>query len=457
MKPLRSRTISRRAMLRGAGGVAISLPFLRAMNAFAADPVSTVPKRFIFWYTPNGFQESVYPRSLDLAGTSLAPLEPFRDQLIVTRGLSYVSTRFQDEAPHVAGYAHCLTGDVADTAEPRVNRAEISVDQFLARRLTGTRFPLLLHGVGRIRYPISWDPSGHGVLPVEDPQVAFSTLFGGFEGTEDERARAELSRGSILDAVRESYRRMSCDLGGEDRRRMERHFDQLRDLEVGVAAGGCTAPTAPGAIDVAAARNHATAMRRHSEMMVKAFECDLTRVGGLQWYSSSSFFNQRYEWDGLGVEHHEASHSNRHGMHVEKFAGELAYLLGLLRDAEAEDGSSMLDHTVVVWVSELGLNSNTHHMADLGVVLAGSAGGHLRTGRYVDFLADHRHELSRAPDWKARARGGVPSSDYFLPYDVPHNDLWVELINAVSPPELEPVTTFGMPELCSGGLPQLRA
>jgi hypothetical protein len=418
-----------------------------------------VPKRFLFWYTPNGFQQSTFPSSLQLEGTSLAPLAPHRDDLIVTRGLSYVSARFQDEAPHVAGYAHCLTGNVADTHEPRVERADISVDQFLAQRLSGTRLPMVLTGVGA-RRPVSWDGSGNGVLPIEDPKQTFDTLFADLMGDSAERDRRRTRRGSIADAVRQSFGRMRCELGGEDRRRMERHLDQLRDLESRVGSGStmCSSlPSEPGGIDVEAASNHSTAMRRHMEMLVKAFECDLTRVGGLQWYNHTGYFGQRYEWDGLSVEHHEASHSDRHGAHTEAFAGEFAYLLELLANAEAEDGARMLDHTVVVWVTELGLNTTAHHLADLGVVLAGSAGGHLRTGQYVDFLAEHRDGFEREPDWKARASGDSPSTEYFESFDVPHNNLWVELINAVSPPSLEPVNTFGMPELCSGGLPQLRA
>ena len=38
-----------------------------------------------------------------------------------------------------------------------------------------------------------------------------------------------------------------------------------------------------------------------------------------------------------------------------------------------------------------------------------------------------------------------------------HNKMLVEIINAVSPADLEPVNDFGMAELGRGGLPQLRA
>jgi hypothetical protein len=124
-----------------------------------------------------------------------------------------------------------------------------------------------------------------------------------------------------------------------------------------------------------------------------------------------------------------------------------------LKNARAEDGNSLLDHTVVVCVSELAISGTAHHLADLGIMLAGSAGGYFKTGQYVDFIAKYRSGFNRAPDWKAQSA----PSEYFRPFDVAHNDLFVELINAVSPPSAAPVTSFGLADVCRGGLPELRA
>lgn len=44
----------------------------------------------------------------------------------------------------------------------------------------------------------------------------------------------------------------------------------------------------------------------------------------------------------------------------------------------------MLDHTVVLWCNELG-KGNSHTRNNVPIVLAGGAGGALRTGRFLRF------------------------------------------------------------------------
>ena len=57
MKPFR---LSRRALLRGAGGVAIGLPFLEIMSESrrARGATMTGPKRYINFFSPDG---TIYP------------------------------------------------------------------------------------------------------------------------------------------------------------------------------------------------------------------------------------------------------------------------------------------------------------------------------------------------------------------------------------------------------------
>jgi hypothetical protein len=79
-----------------------------------------------------------------------------------------------------------------------------------------------------------------------------------------------------------------------------------------------------------------------------------------------------------------------------------------------------LDNSVIVWGNELGLG-NSHTLTDIPFVLAGSAGGYLRTNR-------------------------------FLQYDgVAHNQLWVAMLNAMG----SDATAFGHPDYSTGALPML--
>jgi hypothetical protein len=447
----RNPSKTRRAFLRGAAGAALALPFFRSTSAAGADP--TVPKRFIVWFTPCGRQIDSYPTSLSLEGTSLEALAPHAADLIITRGLSMVSAGAQGAADHPSGFGHILTGDVCEISGDDVLRAQSpSIDQVVAQRVGLTRRASSLHGISSMR-TMSFDADGNPVHPENDPRVAFDRLFGGVSVPEDPGATGpsatELRRRSILSTVRGSYEGLRCRLGAEDRVRLDAHLDQIRDIErrLDVApptSAGCTVPTVGSTSD---ARQVG---RLHAEILVRAMACDITRVGTLQWYSHTAIYGSSYDWGGLSS-HHAATHENTHRPYDEAYAGELAYLLQLLRDTEAEDGQPLLHHTAVLCVSELALNTDMHHLSDLGIIIAGQAGGALSTGRYIDFLADRRGTFERAPDWK---RQHEPES-YFRDFDVPHNRLLTELVNAVSDPALEPLTGFGTPDL-PGGLPELR-
>ena len=63
-------------------------------------------------------------------------------------------------------------------------------------------------------------------------------------------------------------------------------------------------------------------------------------------------------------------------------AGHVAFLLQQL-DSVAEGSGTLLDHTVVVWVTELA--TPTHQHFDVCTLLAGGCNGFFNTGRYVRY------------------------------------------------------------------------
>ncbi len=101
-------------------------------------------------------------------------------------------------------------------------------------------------------------------------------------------------------------------------------------------------------------------------------------------------------------------------------AGHVAYLLEQL-DSVVEGSGTMLDHTVVVWVTELATPTHLHY--DTFTVLAGGCNGFFETGRYV-----------RYPQT-------MPSPMANQPLIGPaHNQLLVSLLQAMGQTD----TTFGM-------------
>ena len=70
-----------------------------------------------------------------------------------------------------------------------------------------------------------------------------------------------------------------------------------------------------------------------------------------------------------------------HNWYAEKFA----YMLGRLKGIQEANGKSLLDNMLFFWTNELG-EGGKHTYVNVPMVLAGSCGGQLRTGRYLDFL-----------------------------------------------------------------------
>ena len=92
MVPLRKRRISRRALLRGTGGVALGLPWLEAMgSARGGEGTGSGPVRLAALYMPNGaYPESWTPTKAggDFSLTpSLEPVAPVRRHVTVLSNL----------------------------------------------------------------------------------------------------------------------------------------------------------------------------------------------------------------------------------------------------------------------------------------------------------------------------------------------------------------------------------
>jgi hypothetical protein len=104
------------------------------------------------------------------------------------------------------------------------------------------------------------------------------------------------------------------------------------------------------------------------------------------------------------------------------FSEQFAYLLTKLASIKEGTGT-MLDNTLVFWCNELS-RGNSHSHPDMPYLLAGRAGGALRTGRFLSY----------------------PRTS-----NVPHNNLLVSIMNAMGPPD----QTIGNPAYCTGPLANL--
>jgi hypothetical protein len=406
MKPVRG-TMSRRALLRGAGGVAIALPLLEAMTPRRAH-AAAAPKRLFTFFNENGTVPGAWFPSGGVKDFKLntihQPLEPWRDNLILFDGLDQMA---RGGTAHMRGKCACLTGQPNSGGRA----AGISIDQAVANLIgTTTRIKSVETSVavnGNFRDGVFHSGPGQFIPPEDDPAKVFARLFsagvpmvaGG--GVKDDTANQRFAqlrarRKSILDLSLAEYQRVSATVGSGDRQRLARHMDVIRQVEHGLdatsvpgaASMGCKLPAAPAPIDFVATG------KAHLDLIIMAFACDITRVGSIQWRSSDTSFT----WVGVNGGHHNISHMQG-GAGADAslvkimtwFAGQVAYILGSLKSFDEPGGGSLLDGTLLYWVNELAVGN--HRFIRTPYILAGGkipldSGKTLEMGRYLKF-PDH--------------------------------------------------------------------
>lgn len=403
------KALPRRTFLRGMG-TTIALPFLDAMTpAFAAPAKPTT--RVAFVYTANGVIMGDWTPAEAGDGfaftKTLAPVEPFRDNLLVLTGLAHRNGEALGDGPgdHARAGASWLTGVHPKKTQGADIRNGMSVDQMLAESIgRDTPLPSLEIGLQDVRMvggcdsgyscaysnTISWS-SPTTPLPYENnPSRVFARLFGDGDTT-DPAVRAIRARQdrSLLDFVVGDANRLRTQLGAGDRRKLGDYLDSVREVERRIRNAerqDIDLPVfdRPDGIPPSF-EEHVQVM---SDLLALAFQADLTRVATFMYCREGS--NRTYRSIGVPDAHHGLSHHQNDPEKMARLAmidrhhvAMFAYFLQKLQDAQDEDGS-LLDHSMVVYGSSLS-DSNAHTHDDLPTLLAGGGSGALHGGRHLRY------------------------------------------------------------------------
>jgi hypothetical protein len=457
--------LRRRQLLQALGLGALSGVFRRERAALADAPATAPPPaRIVFYVQPHGHIPNAWnmpipagpsdqfaERSLldleagDLSPT-LRPLYAFRDRLLAIEGLSHTSALADiaavtragtgDLNNHQIGVADVLTGSRAlQRTGTYCSGGARTLDQVLATRTAGTgRFDSRVYGFDYIPNsvvsPFSYLGPGQATPMVSDPNAAFSDLLGYAMPAQASTSRADRLRSlrpSVLDAVGREYDLLAPKLGAEGRQKLEQHRALVRELELSLGSAG------PAARCDATFDGTTTSVRQFMSLIRMALACDLTRVVTFSapvpqcpelGYPADATFH--------GYAHQSIQGNTSCGQMYSPLAeqamtdldawhaGHVAYLLQQL-DSVSEGSGTLLDHTVVVWVTELA--TPTHQHFDVCSLLAGGCNGYFDTGRYV-----------RYPRTLPSPLAGQPL------IGPAHNRLHVSLMQAMGQAD----TTFGM-------------
>lgn len=386
-----------------------------ALRAYQAEAqTQAVPKRVVLFFTPHGTVWNQWrpadPRvNAPVLPYILEPLAPRQSKVVVVDGVGLPSDG--PGAPHTRGPAVLFTGSpLANDAT--FNRSDCSggctfgwnvshsVDQEIANRLgTATPFPSLEFGVvsggGFPGAHISYKGPAVPNPPRQDPYVAFQQLFASRTGTQAERERVFNRRQNILDAVNGDLRALNGRIARADQQRLDAHAQALSELQATLrnSAGMCTFPAQPPQKMTSDPMWRPWATDRQIELLASSLACGLTRVASLQFRvgENDGGANGIYSWLGQTSEHHLATHDSSQPAQDQIaaiyrwYASRFAYLLEKL-DSYTEAEGTLLDHTLVVWGSEVG-DGRIHEIANVPFVIAGGGLGGVTGNRYLKYPA----------------------------------------------------------------------
>jgi hypothetical protein len=399
---------TRRTILRGIGGAVICLPALECFGEITDKNVP--PVRFGAMFMPNGVNPPDWvPQGVGEAfelSPILTPLQKHRSNITVVSNLMN-ETSSSDHIKLTSAFL-CGQNHVGQ-------KSEASIDHLIAQKIgAGSRVPHLRLGTEPPRAQgyltcsnVSWNEDNVLLAPELNPRVAFDRMFRDFNSPEARR-KAQGQR-SILDAVLHRSKSFSRDLSAYDKQKMDQYFSSIRELEEQLDKI-ITPPTktADGWTPSLSA-NETTKSRPPEEVpdnaeeymdalidiMILGMWTDTTRVATLMMGHGLSRKNFAF-LDGVNNDHHVTSHHRNNPQLLKEYEIICRWHVQRLQrmmDKMAlidEGGSSLLDNSLMLFGAGMS-QGNTHSGSNIPILLAGKAGGAMKTGRHIQTATNTQH------------------------------------------------------------------
>jgi hypothetical protein len=408
------RKLNRRGFLRGTlHGVAVSvaLPFLDIFLNTNGDAMAAsgapLPRRFGTWFFGCGMNPARWTPTAEGENWELTPelepVAPVRHRMNIISGHSVLLNGEANQV-HRTGVFGTLCGGApkeADTVEGP------TLDVLISDQIgTKTRFRSLeMAATGSSRHSTSLRDVSN-VNPAEpSPLSLYTRIFG--PGFADPNA-AEfvpdpqiMLRKSALSIVGEDRKRLEKLLGHADRARLDQYFSSLRQLEQQLELQlqkpppleACYVPNAPG--ETVTDTEIGNVIENHalmSDTLALALACDQTRVFNMLFSNRASSLRM----PGSADTHHTLTHEEprdpelgyqpRATVFVQKSMEAWAHFVKTL-DAVPEGDGTLLDNCLVMAHSETS-EANSHSVMGLPFMIAGNAGGRVKTGLHVSGIGD---------------------------------------------------------------------
>ena len=404
--------LPRRTVLRGMGAT-LALPLLESMVPAATLSARTAARpspRLGFVYVPHGAIMDRWTPATEGAGFEatpiLSPLEPFRDRFNVVSGLGHRAA--DSTAVHSLSPTTWLSGVRPKPTQGEDAYAGVTADQIAAQAIgQDTMLPSMelatedhsgLIGACDRDYgciymnTLSWR-TPTSPMPMEiNPRKVFERMFGQGGSAADRRTRTAADR-SVLDAVTEQANGLMRRIGAQDRTTVGQYLENVREIErrIQVASRAqeteLELPDAPAGIPFSF-EDHVLLMY---DLLALAYQANVTRV--FTFMVAREVSNRTYPHLGVPDGHHAVSHHQNRPEKIEKNARIQTYHMTLFSrfleklQATPDGEGSLLDHTVILYGSNMS-NSNAHDHFPLPNLVVGGAAGRMKGGRHLRY-PDH--------------------------------------------------------------------
>lgn len=403
---MKSWKLNRRSFIHGAG-VACALPYLEAMGSSQVKSAEK-PKRLCYIYFPNGVGNYTDKEAKNIPwrwfpqgegkdytlNKPLKPLESFRDDMTIIGGLSHPRSR--QLLGHMAGDTWLTGGDLRN-----MYKNNISVDQVAAAKIgKDTRYPFFaLSADGGVGYKtrgttLSYDITGNPIPTEFQHREIFERYFSLNGSTSTDTRRKKIKEGQkIVDLVLDSSKDLKRRLGKNDQEKMDQYLSSLDSVEKQLQKNEAwlTVPMKKVSMDhlnfdLDPEKNAETYVRSMLDLMVLAYEMDLTRVMTYQIAREDGMgFGENFpKLIGLNKGWHGISHSNNPelwGSLDQWVSKQFAYFLDRMKTVKDEHGS-ILDNTQVLYGSS---QSGTHNATNCPLILAGGKNMGIKHGTFTKF------------------------------------------------------------------------
>ena len=349
-------------------------------------------------------------------------------------------------------------------ADVRADRDEV------APRVLSYLPPLANADINMARQPL---------FPVTQPLAAFSRLFAGALPSGSDMATNLAQEISVLDFMRADLSRLEKLVPASEKPKLLAHADSIRQLEISIRASvtasprSCAPPAMPPnfpqtgtgygqsrltGVDYydpndATNHPHQALGRLHLAIIKTAFQCDLLRVATFSWASATSWVYFPTTFDGATLPSSGPANPHNPPLSVNPLANpaiqgwaaaidrfysrETSLAIQEFAATPDLDGKTLLDNTVIPYISEQGRRWD-HSLTNVPLLVFGGDNTRLKGGTFLK-VNDGHLPMQTGP----ATVGGTGNR--------PFNDFWLALMPIFG----VTLTALGTPAQYTGALPGL--